>query len=76
MSEVHKAVVVKPGLIPDASPCRTPSPTRAGKMAVERIGRPRKSSAALLLRHATGWAGNDLEQRLKELQDMRGGSVF
>lgn len=76
MSEAHKATAGKLGLVPDAAPRRKPSPKRASGLASERVRRMRKSSAASLLRHATGWAGNDLEKRLKEVRDLRGESVF
>ena len=76
MSEARRATTGKLGLGPEAAPRRKLSPKRTSRLAGERVRRTRKSSAASLLRHATGWAGNDFEKRLKEVQDLRGESVF
>lgn len=35
-----------------------------------------RSSARSLLKHATGWAGNDLEERLSEVYETRGEVEF
>lgn len=76
MSEVHKAAAVKLSLAPDAAARWKPSKKKTKRPPCESVRRIRKSSAASLLRHATGWAGNDLEKRLKEVHDLRGESVF
>ena len=76
MSEAHNAAAGTPGLVPDAAPRWKPSEKKTSRLASEQVRRTRKSSAASLLCHATGWAGSDLEKRLKEIQDLRGESVF
>ena len=75
MSEAHKAAG-KAGPVSDASPRWKASQKKTSRLARKPVRGTRKSSAASLLRHATGWAGSDLEKRLKEVQDLRGESVF
>jgi len=77
MGSAHEPEPGKHAHVPvSARSGKAPTARRSLPLTAEQVRRAPKSSAASLVRHATGWAGNDLQKCLREVYDLRGKSVF
>lgn len=61
---------------PSSKPRRKVIPTNLKSKVVKHPKPAPRGSAAALLKHATGWAGNDLDDLLHELYATRGKARF